>query len=410
MLVIEVVRDISILVVGLGILYLLYPMISRSQMKNIPKRGKKKDGKFAILIPARDESRVIRGLLDSLKEQTEPVLFSDVYVIVETEKDPTVKICKEYHANVIYRRNLKQQRKGYALNDAIVELLKKQKKYDAYFIFDADNILDRNYFKEMKKTYLAGYDIGIGYRNCKNGNRNIFAACSSLTFSMINTIGNEGKKKHGETMIVSGTGFYIVGEWIQKWKGYPFHSLTEDYELSLYATLYGMTTDYNKKAIFYDEQPTQYHTTVQQRIRWIRGYFDARKKYIPLIRRDLRKNKENENAKRSACVGVKPYIMIIVGMVLWALADVIAGISRANIAVMFLQVGMLLLAAYIAMMIVTIVMLRREKEQLHLSVKMKRHMIWFYPLYLVTYIPCALKAMLKKNVTWVKIDHTETNL
>lgn len=102
--------------------------------------------------------------------------------------------------------------------------------------------------------------------------------------------------------------------------------------------------------------------------------------------------------------------MIIIGMILWALADVIAGISRANIAVMFLQVGMLLLAEYIAMMIVTIVMLRREKEQLHLSVKMKRHMIWFYPLYLVTYIPCALKAMLKKNVTWVKIDHTETNL
>ena len=172
----------------------------------------------------------------------------------------------------------------------------------------------------------------------------------------------------------------------------------------------GRTTDYNKKTIFYDEQPTQYHTTVQQRIRWIRGYFDARKKYIPLIRRDLRKNKENENAKRSACVGVKPYIMIIIGMILWALADVIAGISRANIAVMFLQVGMLLLAEYIAMMIVTIVMLRREKDQLHLSVKMKRHMIWFYPLYLVTYIPCALKAMLKKNVTWVRIDHTETNL
>ena len=48
MLVIEVVRDISILVVGLGILYLLYPMISRSQMKNIPKRGKKKRGAWRI--------------------------------------------------------------------------------------------------------------------------------------------------------------------------------------------------------------------------------------------------------------------------------------------------------------------------------------------------------------------------
>ena len=410
MFVIVFVRNISILIVGLGILYLLYPMISRNQIKNLPKIGRKKEGKFAILIPARDESKVIRGILNSLKEQTDPVQFSDVYVIVETGEDPTVEICKEYHANIIYRRNLKQQRKGYALNAAIVELLKRQKRYDAYFIFDADNVLDPNYFKEMKKTYQAGYDIGIGYRNCKNGNRNIFAACSSLTFSMINTIGNEGKKKHGETMIVSGTGFYIVGKWIQKWKGYPFHSLTEDYELSLYATLYGMTTDYNKKAIFYDEQPVKYRTTVQQRVRWIRGYFDARRKYIPLIRRDLRKNKENENAKRSACVGVKPYIMIIVGMILWAFADMMAGISRANIIFMIIQVGMLLFAAYIAMMIVTIVMLCREKEQLHLSAKMKRRMIWFYPFYLVTYIPCALKAMLKKNVTWVRIDHTETKL
>ena len=63
------------------------------------------------------------------------------------------------------------------------------------------------------------------------------------------------------------------------WKGYPFHTLTEDYELSSYATLNNLTTYYNTKSIFYDEQPLRFKDTINQRIRWIRGYFDVRKIY-----------------------------------------------------------------------------------------------------------------------------------
>lgn len=55
---------------------------------------------------------------------------------------------------------------------------------------DADNVLDVDFVKNMEKSINEGYDIGIGYRNCKNGNDSVVAAASALTFSMINELSN----------------------------------------------------------------------------------------------------------------------------------------------------------------------------------------------------------------------------
>ena len=358
---------------------------------------------FAVLIPARDESLVIEGLLKSLKKQTVKFNMEDVYVIVESINDKTVEICKKYKATAIIRTT-KRPRKGYALDEALKQI---KQEYDLYFIFDADNILDKNYFKEMLKTYQQGYDIGVGYRNCKNGNDNVIAACSSLTFSMINTLGNNFRNKHNANVVVSGTGFYIKGNWIKKWQGYPFHSLTEDYELSLYSTLYNMTTYYNDEAIFYDEQPTKYKDTVKQRMRWIRGYFDTRKKYIPLILKSMN-NKINYGSKYSACLGVRAYVYLALGISLYVLKTlvlVILSMFKQGIPIytflIFLMI--ILLLAYIIMMIVTIKMLKKDKLDLNKKTKIKT--IFYNPIYLASYVICALKALLKKEVGWDKIEH-----
>ena len=184
--------------------------------------------------------------------------------------------------NIIYRKDLTKKRKGYALDDAIKEILSKNKKYDAYFVFDADNILDKNYIKEMINSIEEGYDIGISYRNTKNSST-LVAASSALTFSMINTIGNQLKSKYTNNLTISGTGYYIKGSLVEDWQGFPFNTLTEDYELTLYSTLNNLTTTYNEKAIFYDEQPDSFKISMKQRTRWVKGYFEARKIYIKEI-------------------------------------------------------------------------------------------------------------------------------
>ena len=81
----------------LGLLLLFYAgslwlrgsaALKQNKIELVPR---KKAPEIAILIAARDESKVIGGLLKSVRQQTVKVKSEDVYVIVETPDDPTVE-------------------------------------------------------------------------------------------------------------------------------------------------------------------------------------------------------------------------------------------------------------------------------------------------------------------------------
>ena len=362
---------------------------------------------FAILIPARDESLVISNLLDSIKKQTFKIDSKDIYIIVESKKDKTVSIAKQRDINIIYRKNLtNRRRKGYALDDALKEILKAKKHYDAYFIFDADNVLDRNY---LFKTYKNLYDIFICYRNTKNGNASIFSACYSITFSMINTFSNNYKMKHNLTLTVSGTGFYIKGEILEKLGGYPFNSLTEDYEFTLYATLNDLTSNYNTKAKYFDEQPIDYVTTIKQRTRWVKGYFDSRRKYYPLLRDKASRKDNNYPSVYLTLVGVKPYILLALSVILYLANLIYRIISNSIVKVesynLLLQVLLIIVAVYLVLLIFTSILLIKEKDNLRLNRKMKIKALFFNPLFLISYVKCLYLSLKNKDLTWEKIEH-----
>ena len=395
------IRIISKIIITISILTLLYKYLIMKKNTNYPQ--KEKNGhNYAILIPARNESLVIEKLLISIENQTKKIKPEDVYVIVETKKDKTVSIVEKHKMTIVYRKNLNKKRKGFALDDAIKEILKSNKKYDAYFIFDADNILDKNYIKEMTKSFDEGYDIGIGYRNTKNS-KNLVSAASALTFSMINTIGNKRKSKYTNNLIISGTGYYIKGTIIESWKGFPFNSLTEDYELSLYSILNNLTTTYNDSAIYYDEQPEIFDVTITQRSRWVKGYFDARRNYIHKIRKSISKKDKNYASKITALIGVNPLITLIIGILL-LLIDSIT--SFKNFIISLLIIFILI---YITLMIFTYIIIKKEENKLDIKVS-KILLIFYNPFYLLSYIYCLYIAVTKKNLGWQEIKHTNNTI
>lgn len=392
-------------VLGIICLFVALVMFLRGQsalkdnkLKLIERNG---EPRIAVLIPARDESAVINDLLLSISRQTVRVRPEDVYVIVEDLGDPTVDICKQRGNRVILREDLSKQRKGFALDEAVKQIFERGEHYDLYFVFDADNVLDENYFAEMLKSYMAGYEIATGYRYPKNGNQNVITAVSALTFSMINVMGNCERVKQQANIVFSGTGFYVVGELVDEWQGWPFHSLTEDYEMSLYATLHGITTTYNEQAKFYDEQPVHYRQTVLQRVRWIKGYFMARRKYIPLIK--ARKHADNYGSLVREKIGVKPVIWAIIGLVLLILDGVAWMIYLGKYVKILKVLAVWVIVIYLILAIITMVLIKRERTEFSPQIKVKA--VLFNPIYLVTYVPCALKALLTKNVSWKKIDH-----
>ena len=395
------IRIISDIIITISILTLLYKYLIMKKNTNYPQ--KEKNGhNYAILIPARNESLVIEKLLISIENQTKKIKPEDVYVIVETKKDKTVSIVEKHKMTIVYRKNLNKKRKGFALDDAIKEILKSNKKYDAYFIFDADNILDKNYIKEMTKSFDEGYDIGIGYRNTKNS-KNLVSAASALTFSMINTIGNKRKSKYTNNLIISGTGYYIKGTIIESWKGFQFNSLTEDYELSLYSILNNLTTTYNDSAIYYDEQPEIFDVTITQRSRWVKGYFDARRNYIHKIRKSISKKDKNYASKITALIGVNPLITLIIGILL-LLIDSIT--SFKNFIISLLIIFILI---YITLMIFTYIIIKKEENKLDIKVS-KILLIFYNPFYLLSYIYCLYIAITKKDLGWQEIKHTNNTI
>lgn len=376
-----------------------YLVMPRCYLK--PKKYNNKK-RYCILIPARYESKVINNLLLSITKQTTKINPKDIYIIVESIKDKTVDIAKQYNMNIILRENLSLKRKGYALNDAVTYILKKQIHYDAYFIFDADNILDKDFIKNMEKSINEGYDIGIGYRNTKNSNT-LVSASSALTFSMINTMLNERKNKYHNNLTISGTGYYIKGSIIEEWNSFPFHSLTEDYELTLYAILHNLTTTYNKKAIFYDEQPDNFNVSLKQRTRWVKGYFEARKKYINKISKSEIKNDPNFASKVNAFLGVTPYIYIIIGLLI-----ILVNILITKGITSFLSyLTIFLLLIYILLALFTIIMLKKEKNSLNISKSMKIKVIFYNPIFMLSYIICLLRTIFIKDIKWDKIDHNK---
>lgn len=112
--------------------------------------------RFAVLIAARNEAAVIGDLIDSLKQQNYPAELIDIYVVADNCIDCTAEIAHAHGARVFERHDRSRVGKGFALSYLLRRI---KREYDGYIIFDADNVVDRNYFREINKTFSAGYNI-----------------------------------------------------------------------------------------------------------------------------------------------------------------------------------------------------------------------------------------------------------
>ena len=100
-----IIRVIGLYLIIVGISTLIIKAFFVKKNNNVTTK-KDNNGNYAFLIPARNESKVIEGLLKSIKNQTRKIPSKNVYVIVEDKKDPTVEIVNKYQMNIVFRHDL----------------------------------------------------------------------------------------------------------------------------------------------------------------------------------------------------------------------------------------------------------------------------------------------------------------
>ena len=72
----------------------------------------------------------------------------------------------------------------------------------------------------------------------------------------------------------------------------------------------------------------------------------------------------------------------------------------------FTKIILILVLAYILFSFMTAYIILKDKDKINMSYSMQLKTILFSPLFFSTYIPCALKAFLKKEIKWEKVEHT----
>lgn len=236
--------------------------------------------RFAVLIAARNEETVIGDLLDSLHAQDYDMSLITVFVIADNCTDRTAAIASEKGAVVYTRQNKQAVGKGYAL-EALLAHIKSDYPdgYDAYLVFDADNLLAPDFLTRMNESFSAGNEIITCYRNSKNYGSNWISAGYALWFLRESRFLNGAREALGSSCAVSGTGFLFLQKILNECGGWPFHLLVEDIEFSIHNILSGHRIAICQDAVIYDEQPTDFAQSCRQRLRWSRGYLQVFGRY-----------------------------------------------------------------------------------------------------------------------------------
>ena len=243
----------------------------------------KKKHKYGILIAARNEENVIGNLIDSINKQDYPKELYQVFVVADNCTDNTAKIAKKHGAIVYERFDDEHKTKGYALEFLVDNISKDYgvETYEGFFIFDADNLLSKNYISKMNDAFDSGCKIITSYRNTKNFDENWVASTYALHWIRSIRTNHRARSVLHLATNIQGTGFLFANEIIRN--GWHYTSLTEDRALTADAVAQGYEITYQDEAMFYDEQPISLKIALRQRLRWSKGHLQAFKETGPYL-------------------------------------------------------------------------------------------------------------------------------
>ena len=226
-----------------------------------------KNHRFMLIIPAHNEEAVVGNLVESLKKLDYPKDLYDIYVIADNCTDATAKVAKEMDAIVYERFDEKHKTKGYALQWFLQQKIEEDAPYDAFCIFDADNIVDDQFLKVMNRKLCQGEDVVQGYKDIKNPSDTWVSAGYAIFYWTMHRFYHLARYNIGLSPLMNGTGFMVKFDVIKP-EGWNTKTLTEDIEFSLKRIIKGKKLGWAKDAIVYDEQPVGFKQSWIQRERW----------------------------------------------------------------------------------------------------------------------------------------------
>lgn len=360
--------------------------------------------KFAIMIAARNEAAVIGELVRSLQEQNYPKEYYDIFVVPNNCNDNTEEVARRSGAKII-QCALPVKNKGDALRQSLAQMLSVQNEFDAFIVFDADNVVDKNYLSEMNNAFCAGAKVAKGRNEAKNPYDSWVAGCYAIYYSAFNVFFNRPRASCGLSAKLVGTGFAFHRSVIEKTGGWNTITVTEDAEFSSQCAIDGERICWVPKAVTYEEAPNSFRQSLTQRKRWCSGIMQVAGLKIP----ELLKTSDSKN---------RALRMDMFMFLLAPFAQVFSVLPLALTALLSAFGAAIAMRDFVFLTLISIAVAYAATTVFAASIAFicgKRDIrilkgVFSFAIFMASWLPLLILSLFKKTTTWKEIHHTRSIL
>lgn len=349
--------------------------------------------RFAVVIAARNEEAVIGRLVSSLLNQNYPKELFDVYVVPNNCTDDTANVAFQAGANILLC-DYPVRQKGDALRQAFCQL--EGKGYDAFLVFDADNVVDRQYLQKTNDAFCAGARVVKGRHAAWNPKDSWVSGCYDLYFAGFDLLFNRPRANGGLSAKLIGTGFAAHRTVLEQLGGWNTGTIAEDAEFSAQCAMAGIRVCWAPDALTYDEEPCSFWVSLHQRKRWCSGVMQVGRAMIPRLMGQKMSALRWDMVLFLMTAQLQP-----VSALLLAVNRLFAAMEGGFSFWAFLQMTALYwlgCAVFGAML----ALLCRTKE------RRNWRSVALFPVFMASWLPLQVLALFKNTTHWREIRHGET--
>jgi cellulose synthase/poly-beta-1,6-N-acetylglucosamine synthase-like glycosyltransferase len=248
----------------------------------------------SIIVPVKDEEKVVGRLLDAFLRVDYPPEKMEIIVVEDGSTDKTVQVCMEYveryPGRVKLVRKPTSNGKPSALNFGL-----KHVRGEVVGVFDADSVPEPDilkrvaaYFEGLKVEALQGRTLSI------NADENMLTKLISYEDAVRYEAYIRGKDALGLFVPLTGSCYFVRRSLLLDVGGWNDNCLSEDTELAVKLLERGVKVKYAADVRCWQENPSRLKTLFRQRTRWFRGSMEAALKYGRLLRKPDRRSIDAE--------------------------------------------------------------------------------------------------------------------
>ena len=362
--------------------------------------------RFACLIPARNEEAVIADLVRSLREQNYPDEMYDIYVIPNNCTDGTEIEAMAAGAKILRCRG-RIRCKGDVLQEAVSWLIDRRRKdggqsdwaYDAFCLFDADNVVHPDFLARMNDAVAAGAKVAKGRQRVKNPRSSWVSGCYALYFAMNDTFFSRSRSHLGLSAKLVGTGMMVHRSVLEKMGGWNTTTIAEDAEFAAQCAELGQRVWWVPEAVTFDEAPLSFAMSLTQRKRWCSGIMSTAEKMVPRLLRFPAEASTRRIVDMCffLCTPFAQAASVLPGLLLF-----LGAIDQGTLGTWTGLAALFLIASTVAMTAFAFWLRWLSHQEIHST------SVFLFPLFMASFIPLQILSLLNRTTEWKVIRHGES--